>query len=224
MRGSEGIVHVDVGVDAVHQLLHELGLVLGLARVETDVLQQNDVTVLHRADSLLDALANNLVHLRHLLSDELGESGGHGVESELGIGTLGLSQVRHENNLRSLLREELQIRGMTRAYVDRGQRLDNTRIIGDRALSVLRQRNIEIHSHKDSLSLKISASIGSYGNAVSLGVGGHSEFVDGARSREESLRESTLKVRTRSNLKYKHSICVDNESMSKSKRCHCCMS
>ena len=81
---------------------------------------------------------------------------------------------------------------MTTRYVDRGERLDNARVIGDRALSVLRQRNIEIHTHKDSLSLEISLAACPYGDTVSLGVGGHSEFVDDARSREESLRESTL--------------------------------
>ena len=101
MRRSEGIVHVDVGVDAVHELLDELGLVLGLAGVEAHVLEHHDVSILHSLHGSLHAVADNLVHLRHLLSDQLREASRHllvkrqertrtGSSVNLGSGPLGL--------------------------------------------------------------------------------------------------------------------------------------
>ena len=83
MGSTEGIVDVEVGMDGIDEGLDELGLVLGLAGVETDVLEEDDVAVLHGIDlsshvgtSDLVGLGDGLVEEGRETSGDLGIDGG----------------------------------------------------------------------------------------------------------------------------------------------------
>ena len=73
---TEGVVDVEVGLDGLVELVDELGGVLGLASVETDVLEEDDVAVLHGVDDLGDGLADDLIGLDDGLLEVLAQSGG----------------------------------------------------------------------------------------------------------------------------------------------------
>ena len=78
---TEGIVDVEVGMDGIDEGLDELGLVLGLAGVETDVLEEDDVAVLHGIDLSSNVGTSDLVGLGDGLVEEGREAGGDlGIE------------------------------------------------------------------------------------------------------------------------------------------------
>ena len=78
---TEGVVDVEVGLDGLVELVDELGGVLGLASVETDVLEEDDVAVLHGIDLSSNVGTSDLVGLGDGLVEEGREAGGDlGIE------------------------------------------------------------------------------------------------------------------------------------------------
>ena len=76
------------------ELLGELLDVLLLLLLEADVLEEDDITVLHAVDHALDLVADAVGGHLDLLAEELGEAAGAGGEGELVLGTvLGTTQV-----------------------------------------------------------------------------------------------------------------------------------
>ena len=64
VRGAEGVV--DIQVAEAGELPGKGRVILRLARVEADVLQQDDVAVRHRLDSGLDRRTNAIIEMAHL--------------------------------------------------------------------------------------------------------------------------------------------------------------
>lgn len=85
--------------------LDPLGFVLaGLARVETDVLEHQDVTVGESFGTSQRVLSHDVTGELHVATEDFGQLRGNRCEGELGIGlTVGAPEVRGHDDLRSTL-------------------------------------------------------------------------------------------------------------------------
>lgn len=83
--------------------LDPLGFVLaGLARVETDVLEHQDVTVGESFGTSQRVLSHDVTGELHVATEDFGQLRGNRCEGELGIGlTVGAPEVRGHDDLRS---------------------------------------------------------------------------------------------------------------------------
>ncbi len=125
MRGAEGVVDVRVGERAV--ALRELRVVLRLAGVETDVLEQDDVVVGH------------LVELRRepdVLAQQLLQAVADGPQRQLRVRALRPPEMAGQDEPRAPLAQR----------AERGQRGTDPRVVGDlRAV----ERDVEVDPDED---------------------------------------------------------------------------
>mmetsp|Transcript_27165 Transcript_27165/g.59366 ORF Transcript_27165/g.59366 Transcript_27165/m.59366 type:complete len:503 (+) Transcript_27165:129-1637(+) len=141
MGGTEGVVDVQVGVG--RELLGEPGLVLGLLTVEANVLEEHHGAGGHGSDGLLDLLADAVVGLGNLALEVLLEAGHDGGQAELLGHALGTTQVGGQQNLGTVVHEELDGRDGT---TDAG-------VISDVLVRV--HRHVQVGTHEHTLAIEI---------------------------------------------------------------------
>ena len=83
----------------------------------------------------------------------------HRIQRQFGIGALGLAEVGDENDFRALSRQKLRMTKEHGKDVNGGERLHDSSLVGDRSLSVLGERHIEVNAHEHRLSLRITSAI-----------------------------------------------------------------
>mmetsp|Transcript_5922 Transcript_5922/g.17808 ORF Transcript_5922/g.17808 Transcript_5922/m.17808 type:complete len:393 (+) Transcript_5922:213-1391(+) len=138
---SKSIVHVHISVRS--KLLGKLGVVLLLLLVESDILQEEDVAIVHLADHALDLRADAVGRHLHVLAEELAQTAGDRLERELVLRSrLWSAQVRRQDHLGASVDEVLHRR-------DRGT---DTGVIRD--LGAV-ERHVEITSDQHLLALEV---------------------------------------------------------------------
>ena len=139
MNGAESVGHIQLRHGG--QLLGEGGVVLLLAGVKAQVLQQHDLTALQRRGLGLGFLAHDVLGEDDLLPQQLAETLRHGGQTQLGLPfALGLAQMGAGDDRRLLFQQ----------VADGGQRRHDALVAGDSArLFVL--RHIEIAAQQDLL-------------------------------------------------------------------------
>mmetsp|Transcript_36934 Transcript_36934/g.44684 ORF Transcript_36934/g.44684 Transcript_36934/m.44684 type:complete len:398 (+) Transcript_36934:235-1428(+) len=141
VSSTEGIVDIEIGVCG--KLLGEFGDILGLLVVETDILQQENGSVLHGSDLgghfLTDAVISLLNGALQVLLEATKDRG----QAELIINTLGATQVRGQQHLGAFLNKVL----------NSGDGSTDASIISDVLLCV--KRDVEVSTHKDSLASEV---------------------------------------------------------------------
>ena len=142
MRRAERVVDVDVGERG--QLLAEGGVVLLLALVEAQVLEQQHVAVAQRGRLGLGILAHRVAREHDRLAEKLGKAqrGRAQAERLLVTGARRTSQVAHQDDARAVADELL----------DRGQRGADARVIGDDAVF---DRHVEVDAHQHLLASRV---------------------------------------------------------------------
>ena len=150
MRGTEGVEHEDVAVGG--EGLGDLGVVLLLALVKADVLEDEDLAVLKRVHGGLGLLAVGVVDELHVIAGKLGELVGGGLQGELRLGAvaLGAAEVAHEDDLGALVLEVL----------DRGDGGADAGVVRDDAVL---QGDVEVHAHEDALARDVGVADGLLG-------------------------------------------------------------
>ena len=105
VSGAEGVEDEDVAVGS--EGLGDLGVVLLLALVEADVLEDEDVAGLEGVDGLLGLLAVGVLDELHVEAGELSELLGGGAQGKLGLeaGAIGTAKVAHQDDLGVVLLE-----------------------------------------------------------------------------------------------------------------------
>src|SRR5450759_589447 len=135
VAGPERVVDVDVG--EIGQLLRKVRQVLPLARIETQVLQQ-DYLVGIVLDGLFDPRAYALLQAHHRIVDELGEPLSDRAHPQaLHDLALGPAEVGHQYGPGLVVEQVL----------DGGQRAPYARIVGHVALDVERYVEVDAHEH-----------------------------------------------------------------------------
>jgi len=136
VSSAEGVVDEEISVGG--ELGGEVLVVLLLLGVEADVLEENNVTVLHFSHCLSDRDTNAIRDKGDGLAEELSEARGDGREGVLGlVSTLGAAQVGREEDLGTLGGQVL----------DGGDGTTDAGIISD--LSLL-ERNVEVGTNENS--------------------------------------------------------------------------
>ena len=150
--GAEGVEHEDVAVG--RERLGDLGVVLLLALVEADVLEDEDLAILEGVDGGLGLLAVGVVDELHVIAGNLGELVGGRLEGELGLGAvaLGAAEVAHEDDLGALVLEVLDGR-------DGGA---HAGVVGHDAVL---QRHVEVDAHEDALARDVGVAHGLLGES-----------------------------------------------------------
>ena len=93
--------------------------------METDVLQNDDVAVLHVRAKALGVFADDVLGHFHLATEDLGKTLGDGSQGVLGLElSLGTTKMRAQNDLR-IVRDQV---------FDRGQRGVDARFVGNDAV------------------------------------------------------------------------------------------
>ena len=119
-------------------------ILAGFLRVETHVLQQHDVAIVHSGDLGLGVLTIGVGSQRNGDAKQLAETGGDRSQGQFRNDlALRTAEVGHQNDLSALLAQSLD---------GRQGGLDAT-IIGDRGAV---QRNVEIGANQNALALEIS--------------------------------------------------------------------
>jgi hypothetical protein len=131
VRRAEGVV--DVGVGECGQPSRQVGVVLGLARLEADVLEHDHVPVGHVIE-----IGGEL----HLGLQELAQALGHRPQRQRLVAALGAAEVRRQHQPGAALAQAL----------DRRQRRADARVVGDRALV---QRDVEVDADEDPLAVDV---------------------------------------------------------------------
>ncbi len=142
MSRAESVEHEDIAVGS--ELLCDLRIVLLLALVEADILEDEDVARLDLGDGLLSLLAVGVVDELHVVASELSELLGCRLEGELGLGAiaLGAAEMAHEHDAGTVL---LQILDRRDSGLDAGVIRDNAVLQG----------HIEVDAHEDALALDV---------------------------------------------------------------------
>ena len=150
VSGAEGVEHEDVAVGG--EDLGDLGVVLLLALVEADVLEDEDLAVSEGIDGGLGLLAVGVVDELHVIAGDLGELVGGRLEGELGLGAvaLGAAEVAHEDDLGALVLEVL----------DGGDGGADAGVVGDDAVL---QGDVEVDAHEDALARDVGVADGLLG-------------------------------------------------------------
>ena len=150
VSGAEGIENEDVTIGS--ELLGDLGVVLLLTLVETDVLENEDLTRLDGGDSLSSLLAIRVGNKSNVKARELSELLGDRLKGELRLeaGTLGAAEVAHEDDASVVLNE----------VVDGGQgSLDTGGVANDAILD----RHVEVNADENALAVDIDVADGLLG-------------------------------------------------------------
>ncbi len=138
MGGPERVVDVRVGQR--RQGLREFRLVGLLARVEAQVLQEQDVPRIEALDDALDFRADAVVHETHRARERLREGRRDRRERELRLAlAFRLAQVRGADDARP---------GLDRG-ANRRQRFADSGVVGDTALL---ERHVEVHAKEETLA------------------------------------------------------------------------
>ena len=146
MHDTEAVGHEDFaeGGDLLGVCGTLLRILAGLFRIETDVLQQHDITIAHRGDLGLRVLTVGICGQRNGDAEQLAETGGDRSQGQFRNDlALRTAEMSHQNDLRTLFAQSLD---------GRQGGLDTT-IIGDRGAV---QRNVEIGANQNALALEIS--------------------------------------------------------------------
>ena len=140
MHGAEGVGHKDVS--EISKLPGELGIVGLLFLLETGVLEEHDLPILHVSHAGLGALAHGVGgELDPDAGQQLAETGGHGGQGILHVHlALGTAQVGAKDHLRLMIQQVL----------DGRHGGHDTLVI--RHLHVLGQGDVEIHPAQDPLA------------------------------------------------------------------------
>ena len=150
MSGAEGIENEDVAIGS--ELLGDLGIVLLLTLVKTDVLENEDLARLDGGDSLSSLLAVGVGDKGNVETRELSEFLGDGLEGQLGLeaGALGTAEVAHEDDASVVLNE----------IVDGGQgSLDAGGVANDAILD----RHVKVNADENALAVDIDVADGLLG-------------------------------------------------------------
>ena len=127
--GNEGLAE---GGDLLGVSGAFVGVLRGLLRVETNVLKQHNVAIVHGGDLGLSVLAVGVLGQRHVGAEQLAEAGGNRGQAQLRNDlALRAAKVGHEDDLGAFFAQGLD---------GRQSSLDST-VIGDGGAV---QRNIEI--------------------------------------------------------------------------------
>ena len=147
---AERVGHIDaLGAGQVSQSLGKLGVVLGLALVIAQVLQQQDLTGLQSSGLGLSVLTHDVLGQDHFLAQQLGQTGGHGLHAQLGLPlALGLAHVRAGDDSGVLLQQVL----------DGGQSGADALVVGDHARAVLGHGDVEIAAQQNLLAGDVNVS------------------------------------------------------------------
>ena len=132
--------------------LGDLGIVLFLTLVKTDVLENEDLARLDGGDSLSSLLAVGVGDKGNVETRELSELLGDGLEGQLGLeaGALGTAEVAHEDDASVVLNE----------VVDGGQgSLDTGGVANDAILD----RHVKVNADENALSVDIDVADGLLG-------------------------------------------------------------
>ena len=136
--------------------------------VETGVLKKRNLAGLEGLDDVVrrQTVGNELDFLTKLLRKFLG----NGLQRERRLVALALrtTEVAHEDEATTLLKHVL----------DRGERRDDARIVGNLARAILGHRHIEINTHDDALALELDVAQSllvhlSYTSVATALLGGH---------------------------------------------------
>jgi hypothetical protein len=153
--GAERVVHPDVGDRG--ELLRERLVVLLLLRVEAEVLEEQDLTVLEVLHELLHPVADAVVGEDDVLLQQLGQALRRGLEGEL-LPILGLPlrapQVRGQDHLR------LVVDGVA----DRRERSPDPRVVGHPPLLV--EGDVEVDADEDALAREVEGVDGAEGHGA----------------------------------------------------------
>ena len=150
VSGAEGIENEDVTIGS--ELLGDLGIVLLLTLVKTDVLENEDLARLDGSDSLSSLLAVGVGDKGNVETRELSELLGDGLEGQLGLeaGALGTAEVAHEDDASVVLNE----------IVDGGQgSLDTGGVANDAILD----RHVKVNADENALAVDIDVADGLLG-------------------------------------------------------------
>ena len=150
VSGTEGVENEDVAIGS--EGLGDLGIVLLLTLVKTDVLENEDLARLDGGDGLGGLLAISVGDKSNIETRELGELLGDGLEGKLGLeaGALGTAEVAHEDNASIVLNE----------IVDGGQgSLDTGGVANDAILD----RHVEVNADENALAVDIDVADGLLG-------------------------------------------------------------
>ena len=142
MGGAERVV--DVGVAELGELLAKRRVVLLLALVEAQVLEQEHVPLAKRRRLLLRVLAHRVARERNWLAEKLRQTQGGWAQRELLLEALArrTAEVAHENDARAVADKLL----------DGRQRRFDARVIGHDAVGY---GNVEINAHENALATRI---------------------------------------------------------------------
>ena len=148
--GAEGIENEDVTIGS--ELLGDLGIVLLLTLVKTDVLENEDLARLDGGDSLGGLLAIRVGNKSNVKARELSELLGDRLEGKLGLeaSALRTAEVAHEDDASVVLNE----------VVDGGQgSLDTGGVANDAILD----RHVEVNADENALAVDIDVADGLLG-------------------------------------------------------------
>ena len=150
MSGAEGIEDENVAIGS--EDLGDLGIVLLLTLVETDVLENEDLARLDSGDSLGSLLAVGVGDKGNIEARELSELLGDRLKGELRLeaGAIGTAEVAHEDDASVVLNE----------VVDGGQgSLDAGGVANDAILD----RHVKVNADKNALAVDIDVADGLLG-------------------------------------------------------------
>ena len=150
MGGAERVVDVDVGKRG--QLLCELGVVLLLAFVETDVLKHHDVAVVQRIGGILDVRADYVAAQCDVAPNQFLQALGDGGKAErlLEPFACGAATVARQYDARSVAHQLFY----------RRKRSTQARVVRDVAVGV--HRRVEVDAYEHLLALRVQLVDGSY--------------------------------------------------------------
>src|SRR5688572_9145945 len=141
VRGPESVVHINVA--KARQLPRKCIVVLLLLFMKTQVLQQQQIAVLHRFAFSSNVVADTVFSKGNLFSQQTGKVLGHGVQAVL-LDTLplGTTEVRSQYHARALIE----------GVVNRRKAGPDARVVFNLAIF---DRNVEIDADEDALTLQI---------------------------------------------------------------------
>lgn len=135
---AEGIDISLVGLDLLALSILGATLLLG---VETQVLEQDDLTIGSVVHGLLGLGANTVLSEGHALAEKLLKHGNNGLQAVLGVDlAVGAAQVGHEHN---------SLGAVVDGILDGGQSTDNTLRVGN--VLVLIERDIEVNLFQSAI-------------------------------------------------------------------------
>ena len=124
MSGPESVGDVDLS--ELRELVRELGIIVFFARVEAEVLEQENLAVFHSLDHQLDAIAHAVVGQGDFLAQKRRQSAGDGLERELRVRRFPSGRPRWD---------AITMAPFFDRVLDRGKGLDDALVVFDPALA-----------------------------------------------------------------------------------------